>query len=130
MPARMAAAAMLAAGAALLLAAGTAHAQTEQLQNPQYFAPIQLAGDQSTGFAAYEVGCADTGATLQDIIVFANDNFLRGIEVLDPPSAGAHVMLFLTCQHEHARFVLAQPDGHLPAVREHDVRQVAIAALV
>lgn len=75
---------MLAAGVALILAAGTAHAQTAQLQNPQYFAPIKLAGDLSTGFAAYEVGCADNGATLQDVILYANDNFLRGMEVPAP----------------------------------------------
>lgn len=73
--------AMLAAAAALLLlGAGGARAQTSQLPDQTLFAPVQMAGDLGTGFAAYYVGCADNGATLQDIIVYSNDNFLRGIE--------------------------------------------------
>ena len=65
--------------AACLTAA--ALAQTETPPDASLFAPVQIAGDQSTGFPAYYYGCADNGATLQDIIVYANNNFLRGIEV-------------------------------------------------
>lgn len=45
------------------------------------YADVQLAGDLGTGFPAYYVGCHGNGATLQDLIVYANDNFLRGLEV-------------------------------------------------
>ena len=65
--------------AACLTAA--AQAQTETAPDASLFAPVQIAGDQSTGFPAYFYGCSDNGATLQDIIVYANNNFLRGIEV-------------------------------------------------
>lgn len=56
-------------------------AQTETPPDASIFAPVQIAGDLSTGFPAFYYGCTGNGATLQDIIVFANDNFLRGIEV-------------------------------------------------
>ena len=56
-------------------------AQTETPPDSTLFAPVQIAGDLGTGFPAYYYGCADNGATLQDIIVYANNNFLRGIEV-------------------------------------------------
>ena len=62
------------------LAAG-AIAQTDTAPDTSLFAPVQIAGDLSTGFPAYYYGCTDNGATLQDIIVYANDNFLRGMEV-------------------------------------------------
>jgi hypothetical protein len=71
---------ILVATALLLISAGGARAQTSTLPDQTLFAPVQMAGDHGTGFAAYYVGCADNGATLQDIIVYANDNFLRGIE--------------------------------------------------
>ncbi|CAK0786785.1 hypothetical protein CVIRNUC_009999 [Coccomyxa viridis] len=71
-PARLLAVACLVAGAL---------AQTQTPPDPLIFAPVQIAGDLGTGFPAYYVGCTGNGATLQDIIVFANDNFLRGIEV-------------------------------------------------
>ena len=58
-----------------------AQAQTEVPPDASLFAPVQIAGDLSTGFPAYYYGCADNGATLQDIIVYSNNNFLRGIEV-------------------------------------------------
>jgi hypothetical protein len=72
-----------AAAAILLLLAvlHTAAGQTEALPDPTYFAPVQAAGDMTSGFSAYFVGCADNGATLQDILVYSNDNFLRGMEV-------------------------------------------------
>lgn len=107
---RMAAAAALAA-AALLLACGAqgAGAQTEALPDPALFAPVQLAGDLSTGFPAYFVGCASTGATLQDIIVYANDNFLRGLEASlfkhhVPSLLSACLGCFLTCSDAHHLF--------------------------
>lgn len=56
-------------------------AQTDTAPDTSLFAPVQIAGDLSTGFPAYYYGCTDNGATLQDIIVYANDNFLRGMEV-------------------------------------------------
>lgn len=56
-------------------------AQTETAPDASLFATVQTAGDLSTGFPAYYYGCTDNGATLQDIIVYANNNFLRGIEV-------------------------------------------------
>ena len=71
-PARLLAVACLVAGAL---------AQTQTPPDPSIFAPVQIAGDLGTGFPAYYVGCTGNGATLQDIVVFANDNFLRGIEV-------------------------------------------------
>ena len=74
-PARLLAVACLVAGAL---------AQTQTPPDPSIFAPVQIAGDLSTGFPAYYVGCTANGATLQDIIVFSNANFLRGIEVPVP----------------------------------------------
>lgn len=69
--------AVLTAAACVLLAA----AQTTELPDPTIFAPVQTAGASGTGFPAFYVGCASNGATLQDIRVYSNDNFLRGIEV-------------------------------------------------
>ncbi|CAL8465339.1 g4874 [Coccomyxa elongata] len=69
--------AVLTAAACVLLAA----AQTTDLPDPTIFAPVQTAGASGTGFPAFYVGCASNGATLQDIRVYSNDNFLRGIEV-------------------------------------------------
>ena len=66
-----------AAAACVLLAA----AQTTELPDPTIFAPVQTAGASGTGFPAFYVGCGSNGATLQDIRVYSNDNFLRGIEV-------------------------------------------------
>lgn len=72
-------------GLARLLAAAcltaVALAQTQTPPDTTIFSPVQIAGDLSTGFPAYYVGCTGNGATLQDIIVYSNDNFLRGIEV-------------------------------------------------
>ena len=82
---RTAATAALAAVLLLACSAHRASAQTETPPDPALFAPVQLAGDLSTGFAAYFVGCANGGATLQDIIVYANDNFLRGLEASAAP---------------------------------------------
>ena len=68
---------VLAAAALFVLAA----AQTTVPPDPAIFAPLQTAGATGTGFPAFYVGCTDNGATLQDLTVYANDNFLRGIEV-------------------------------------------------
>lgn len=69
--------ALLAAVSLFRLAA----AQTMTPPDPAVFAPVQTAGASGTGFPAFYVGCIDNGATLQDLTVYANDNFLRGIEV-------------------------------------------------
>ena len=60
--------------------------------DPSILASVQLAGDLGTGFPAYYVGCLGNGATLQDLIVYANDNFLRGLEVGTPTAYDCHAM--------------------------------------
>ena len=67
-----------------------AAAQTMTPPDPAIFAPVQTAGASGTGFPAFYVGCTDNGATLQDLTVYANDNFLRGIEVSSASSALFH----------------------------------------
>ena len=81
-------------------------AQTETPPDAGLFAPVQITGDLSTGFPAYYYGCADNGATLQDIIVYANNNFLRGIEVhallpscAESPLQGTTVTYCIQCKH-------------------------------
>lgn len=88
-----------------------AAAQTETPPDPNIFAQVRTAGAVGTGFPAFYVGCTGNGATLQDLTVYANDNFLRGIEVSPAP-------LFPMDEKQGRVLVLCSLSRTAPSARE------------